>query len=297
MHRIIDVVRFYNEYNFLELRLKFLKREFLEIYQNFQTEAYIATSSNTGKKNNINFKILERLKLDYNFNYVPYDIPKEYLYSCSRSAEDYCFDFINNSIKDRNFLKDEIILAWSDLDEIFDLDTINLSFQKINQFSFCYTNMYSCFYNSKFCFNENWPGTIFFNSQCKLSMGVLKYSAHHSLPKINQVKSGYHLSYLSGSAESKNLNSHFIEFFKFRLILAKLGIHPQLRYSCYIKNLSCNPNYKLFKELEYKDNIFFQLLRNYFTGNKIISYILIFTIRIIKKFVFSIKDYLRKVFS
>ena len=53
MHKIIDVIRFYNEYNFLELRLKFLKKEFSGIYKEFQTEAYIATTSNTGKKNNI----------------------------------------------------------------------------------------------------------------------------------------------------------------------------------------------------------------------------------------------------
>ena len=50
MRRIIDVIRFYNEYEFLELRLRFLKKEFFEIYSNFQTEAYIATTSNSGKK-------------------------------------------------------------------------------------------------------------------------------------------------------------------------------------------------------------------------------------------------------
>ena len=284
MHRIIDVIRFYNEYKFLELRLKFLKKEFSGIYKEFQTEAYIATTSNTGKKNFIDFKILEKLKLKYNFNYIVYDIPKQYLFSCSRSAEDFCFDFINNSIKERDFLKDENLIAWSDLDEIFDLDTFNMSFQKIDEFSFCYTNMYSCFYNSKFCFNENWPGTIFFNSQCKLSLGVLKYSAHHTLTKINQVNSGYHLSYFHGSAESKNLNSHFIKFFKFRLILAKLGIHPQLRYSYYVENLNPNQNYKLFKEIEYKDNFIFEVLRNYFTGKRIISFLLISIIKIIKNF-------------
>ena len=296
MHRIIDVIRFYNEYDFLELRLKFLKKEFVEIYQKFQTEAYIATTSNTGKKNNINLKILEKLKKNYNFDYTLYDIPKQYSSSCSRSAEDYCFDFINNSIKKRNFLKDNTLIAWSDLDEVFDLNTFNMSFQKIKEYSFCYTNMYSCFYNSRFCFNENWPGTIFFTSQCKLSLGVLKYSAHHSLPKMNQVRSGYHLSYFKGSAESKNLNSHFIEFFKFRLILAKLGIHPQLRYAYHIKNLYPNKNYKLFKELEYKDNFTFKLLRNYFTGNIFISYLLIFIIKIIKVFSFSIKNNIKKIF-
>ena len=80
MHRIIDVIRFYNEYKFLELRLKFLKREFSGIYTGFQTEAYIAKTSNTGEKNNIDFKILEKLKLKYNFNYIIYDIPKQYLF-------------------------------------------------------------------------------------------------------------------------------------------------------------------------------------------------------------------------
>ena len=102
----IDVIRFYNEYTFLELRLKFLKKEFSGIYEEFQTEAYIATTSNSGKKNKVNLKILEELKKSYNFNFVLYEIPKQYLNSCSRSAEDYCFDFINNSIKDRDFRDD-----------------------------------------------------------------------------------------------------------------------------------------------------------------------------------------------
>ena len=136
-------------------------------------------------------------------------------------------------------------------------------------------------------FTLNSSGTVFLNSQCKLSLGVLKYSAHHSLPKINQVSSGYHLSYFNGSAESKNLNSHFIKFFKFRLILAKLGIHPQLRYSYFITNLNSNKNYKLFKELESEDNFTFQLLRNYFTGNRFISCFIIFIIRIIKNIFFN----------
>ena len=257
MSFIIDVIRFYNEYKFLETRLKFFKNEFSEIYYKFQTEAYIGKTSNTGIKNNINFKILEKLKLNYNFNYILYDIPKQYLASSSRSSEDYCFDFINNSIKEQDFFNERTIIAWSDLDEIFDLDTINRSFQILDEYNYCYTNMYSCFYNSDFCFNENWPGTIFLNSKCKLTLGVLKYSAHHSLPKKNIIKSGFHLSYFKGSAESKNLNSHFVEFFKLRLIFAKLGIHPQLRYSSYVKNLDFSANYRLFRELEYDDNTIF----------------------------------------
>ena len=279
MIKIIDIIRFYNEYDFLKSRLEFLKKEFQDKSYDIKTYAYISEVSNSGKTNIINYNKLEELESIFKFQFIIYNIPKNYIKSSSRSAEDYCFYYIDKSIRRENLLLNNDIIAWSDIDEVFDKSSINDAIEFLSKYKYCYTNMFSCFYNINFCFNENWPGTIFINRNCLLPLGTLKYSAHHTLRKNNIINTGIHLSYLRGTEDSKRVNSHFINFNNVRLILAQLGIHPQLRYSEYIKNNISKRKYKEFKSLEYQDKPIFRFIRKFITSNQIINFTIIFFLR------------------
>ena len=283
MIKIFDLIRFYNEYDFLESRLKFLNNEFKEYNYDITTHAYITNSSNSGQENLIDLNRLKYLSHKYNLKFYIYNIPSNYIKSSSRSAEDFCFYYIDNSIRKDNILENFDIIAWSDLDEIYDRSSIDLALKELNNYQYCYTNMNSCFYNMNYCFNEYWPGTIFFNTNCSLSLGILKYSAHHTLVKNNVIETGIHLSYFKGTEESKKVNSHFINFNNIRLLLAQLGINPQLRYSNY-KNIKLpNEKYHEFKKLEFSDRLIFKLVRKLITSHILINYILIFIIKLFSK--------------
>ena len=206
MIKIIDLIRFYNEYDFLNSRLEFLKNEFQSGSYEIKTYAYISKLSNSGKENIINLNRLEEFKSNYNFEFIIYNIPDNYIKSSSRSAEDFCFYYIDKSFREKNLLVDSNILAWSDIDEIFDASSIYKAIKYLNKYQYCYTNMFSCFYNRNYCFKESWPGTIFFNKNCLLPLGTLKYSAHHTLKKNNMIETGIHLSYLKGTENSKKVN-------------------------------------------------------------------------------------------
>ena len=97
----------------------------------------------------------------------------------------------------------------------------------------------------------------------------------------NVIFSGIHMSYLKGSIESKNNNSHFIKHFYLRKVLANLGIHPLLRLSKPVNpHYNLTENIKVFSPLEYDPNNFLLIIRNILIKFPLISLFLIFLKRI-----------------
>lgn len=233
MTNLLDVFRFFDEYDFLKARLSFMRNEFDDSRVRSCSIAFVPTTANNGSLNNVNRLLLDSLCDKYpRFRYVIFDIPSIWLESSARSAEDFCFEYISSYV--RRLLCCESfydVVSFSDLDEIFDRSLFVDALQWLPTSPVVFAKMLSCYYRLDVVAQEDWPGTFFFAPGLldSFSLGTLKYSAHHPLRKENTIYGGAHLSYFMSTLNSKVVNSHFVRGHQIRLLIASFGLHPFLR--------------------------------------------------------------------
>ena len=243
---VIDVFRFYDEYDFLQARLAFIRQEFAGKQFNIRSIAYIPSVSNSGVINLIDLDKLHALQLEYDFfRFHVFHIPESWTKSSSRSSEDYSFDYISDNLRQYLNSNPDSILSFSDLDEVYDTSLLLMASIQLEAYDVSFSKMMSHYFRFDIVFKEHWPGTVFlrYSSLAVHSLGTLKYSAHHALNKNNTIYGGHHLSYFQSSYNSKRVNSHFVNGFAYRFLLASLGINPALRlirFSSGKKNIPIN---------------------------------------------------------
>ena len=295
MTTLYDVFRFFDEYELLEARIKYLSSEFKNTDISIRFMAFVPFQANNGTPNLVNKQFLRELALKYSqFSFIPFHIPQSWIDSNSRSAEDYCFEYVTNYLRESsidthykcNFF------AFSDLDEFYAFKDAQDAIGMMKYYDVVFMRMVSCFYRLDICSQDEWPGTFFLKASSinNFSLGTLKYSAHHPLRKNNIIKGGVHLSYFNSTLNSKYVNSHFVSNNSIRKIFAVCGLNPFLR-----------PNRIVYPSSEYSEELvnavahlqakepglIYKFLRLFITYTKL-DIVITFTLRLFQAFRFKL---------
>lgn len=267
MLEILIFSKFCNEYKFLEAKLK--QQKFLSNKLKISLKQFILIEDKlwSGKRNLINNIYLERLKQSYpeSFFYKIYKVGKEFSnYAQRRCREDNANCILAEYVNEIKASMSKCIVI-SDIDEILDFELLtkiqSISVDKKSRLFPIFVKQKTCWFTSKFIYNNKWPGPIvLFNNPSPQELSLVQTSRHDKGARSLIINGGYHFSYFKSSIISKINNSHGMRYFRIKLFLALLGIDPFLRNDKSYKNDYLDESLFFFNDLSYKWKDLLQLI-------------------------------------
>ena len=137
---------------------------------NIVIEQFVLIENNlwSGKNNKLKEKTLKSIKEKYKstFNYMIHDVKKEMVKFAERRCREEHANCILAKYATEMMTINHSCMIISDIDEILDNELIkkiiNLSNKRKTSFLPIFVKQKTCWFTSKFVYNNNWPGRSFF---------------------------------------------------------------------------------------------------------------------------------------